>query len=78
MSAYAGVVGLKESDLDALGGEESLALGEVERGVVRRGVPILLSVPVLLCLEMCAADQLVKNVILSVDILNYRAKSYDS
>lgn len=40
---YARVVGLDEGNLDAFFLEEALGLGEVKRGVVRRGVPTILS-----------------------------------
>jgi hypothetical protein len=64
---YAGVVRLKKSDLDTFILEESLALSEVQRGVVRSSVPDHdqhTSFP-----SGCKAHQLVKKVILSVDIL---------
>lgn len=41
---HAGVVGLEESDLDALLGKVAFGLGQIERGVVWRGVPVPLSV----------------------------------
>ena len=37
---YAGVVGLKERDFDAFIFEVTLALGEIEGGVVRGSVPV--------------------------------------
>lgn len=37
---YARVIGLKESDLDSFFLEVSFGLGQVQRGVVRRGVPV--------------------------------------
>lgn len=37
---YAGIVGFKDGNLDAFIFEITLALGEVERGVVRSGVPV--------------------------------------
>ena len=37
---YAGVVGLKESNLEAFVGEEALGLGEVDGGMVGGGMPV--------------------------------------
>jgi len=37
---YAGVVGLKESNLEAFVGEEALGLGEVDGCMVRGGMPV--------------------------------------
>lgn len=39
LEAYARVVGLQQSNLDALFLEVALGLSKVQRGVVRRGVP---------------------------------------
>lgn len=38
--SYAWVIGLEDGDFDALVFEVALALGEVERGVVRGGMPV--------------------------------------
>lgn len=67
----AGVVGLKQGDLDALFLEIALCLSKIQRCMVRRCVPATES-----CYQSDARSsvfrvpyQLVRNVILSVDIL---------
>lgn len=68
--AYAWIVGLKNSHFNAFVFEVSLALGKVQRRMVRRSVPtfyqpISCSIAHLVSLS----HQFVKKVILSVDIL---------
>lgn len=69
------VVGLKQSNLEALFIEETLGLSQIQGGVVRRSVPlvhlaiVLLLSDVTICNCMSLSYQLVRKVILSVDIL---------
>lgn len=63
-----GVVGLKESNLEALILEVTLGLSEVQGGMVRRSVPLQVS-KILNRVRPCNCYQLVRKVILSVDIL---------
>ena len=77
-SAHAGVVGLKQGNLDAFILEVALGLGQVQRSVVRRSVPgFVLMVGTMR--EECLlsinpnAYQFVRKVILSVDILTDQA-----
>lgn len=70
--AYTGIIGLKKSHLDALFLEQALGLGQIERRMVRRGVPG--GVSILLCRTSNLSYarqpyQLVRKVILSVDML---------
>ena len=65
--SYTWVVGLKNGDFDALILEVALALSEVERSMVWSGMPWLL---VEVMGSGTTTHQLVKKVILSVDILD--------
>jgi hypothetical protein len=78
---YTGVVGLKQGNLDALILEIALGLGQVQRGVIRRGVPK----PELILdkatnrrpfCNNVNSYQFVRKVILSVDILRDQSVSY--
>jgi hypothetical protein len=71
---YAGVVRLEKSDLEAFVGEVALGLSKVDGCMVGGGMPVM---PSQYCCYISttikserATDQLVKKVILSVDILN--------
>lgn len=68
LSDIGGVVGLKESNLEALILEVTLGLSEVQGGVVRRSMPLQVS-KVLNRVRPCNCYQLVRKVILSVAIL---------
>jgi hypothetical protein len=79
--AYTGVVGLKQGDLDAFILEITLGLGQVQGGVVRRGVPkpALIMDRVTNRKPFCNnvnSYQFVRKVILSVDILRDQSVSY--
>lgn len=68
---YAGVVGLEERNFNAFVFEVTLRLSEVQGRVVRGGVPVSIISPVSLSHHQPfeQTDQLVKKVILSVDII---------
>lgn len=70
LSTYAWVVGLKKSDLDAFLLEKALGLSKVQRSVVRRGVPAIPVSPSSGICQFTLPYQLVRNVILSVDIVD--------
>lgn len=72
---YARIVGLQERDFDAFVFEEALCLREVERCVVRGGVPVWSQrchYDSSCCVEV--TDQLVRKVILSVAMVNHTDK----
>ena len=65
---YAGIVGLEECDFDAFVFEVAFTLGKVHWSVVRRSVPVVISLS-FLDQQTGVTHQLVKKVILSVDML---------
>ena len=74
-NTYAGVVGLKQSNLDTFVGEEALGLGKVNWSVVRRSMPGSALMLERRDIKRKSQYQLVKKVILSVDILTNRSAS---
>ena len=67
---YAGVVGLEERDFDAFVFEVAFTLGKVHWSMVRRGVPVVINI-FSLDQQNGVTHQLVKKVILSVDMMAY-------
>ena len=71
-STYTGIIGLKESNLDTLILEVPPALSQIQRSMVWRSVPI--NYQHTSSQSECNSHQLVKKVILSVDILSFESR----
>ena len=69
MRTYTRVVRLQKSDLDAFVLEITLRLGKIQRSMVWRSVPASSQPSPLLGARQVTLYQLVKKVILSVDIM---------